>query len=178
MKGSTKSRSGFNKGALLPKRIARSGYSLLLAGIKERVRSAQYRALRAVNKELVALYWDIGRMIVEHQEAGEHGDAVVKKLSVDLQSEFPGIIGFSWRNLFNMSEFFCAYRQSSKLQPLVAILSWSNNLIILQRCKEPLEREFHIRMSIKFGWSRNVLIHPKGIERSTTITRTNREIIE
>ncbi len=139
--------------------IPGSEYGRLLAEIKDRVRSAQYEALRAVNKELVALYWDIGRMIVERQVAGLHGEAVVKQLAEDLQREFPGVRGLSWRNLFNMSEFFQAYRDHPKLQPMVAIVTWTHNLVIIQRCKDPLEREFYIRMTRKFGWSKNVLIH-------------------
>jgi predicted nuclease of restriction endonuclease-like (RecB) superfamily len=134
-------------------------YAILLGEIRERVRTAQYEALRAVNRELVGLYWDIGRIITGRQAAGMHGDAVVKRLSADLQAEFPGIAGFSWRNLFYMSEFYLAYRDAPKLQPLVAIIGWSHNLVILQRCKNELEREFYIRMTARFGWSKNVLIH-------------------
>jgi predicted nuclease of restriction endonuclease-like (RecB) superfamily len=134
-------------------------YASLLAEVKERVRAAQYDALKAVNKELVALYWDIGRMVTERQTAGAHGTAVVKRLAADLQAEFPSIVGFSWRNLFNMSEFFTAYRDKPKLQPLAAIIGWTQNLVILQRCKELLEREFYLRMTAKFGWTKNVLIH-------------------
>lgn len=148
-------------GKLAPvvREISRSDYGRLLADIKERVRSAQYEALRAINRELVALYWDIGRMISEYQAAGAHGDAVVKQLALDLQGEFPGIMGFSWRNLFYMSEFFSAYHDNPKLQPLVATIAWTHNLIILQHCKDLLEREFYIRMTRKFGWSKNILIH-------------------
>jgi len=134
-------------------------YAGLLAEVKERVRAAQYNALKAVNKELVALYWDIGKMVTERQSAGAHGTAVVKRLAADLQVEFPGIAGFSWRNLFNMSEFFVAYRDKPKLQPLAAIIGWTQNLVILQRCKGPQEREFYLRMTKKFGWTKNVLIH-------------------
>ena len=67
-------------------KISISDYGLLLADIRDRVRSTQLKALRAANKELIALYRDIGRMIFEHQAAGAHGDAVVKQLSRDLQS--------------------------------------------------------------------------------------------
>ena len=130
-----------------------AGYASLLAEIKDRIRSAQYEALRAVNKELVKLYWDIGRMTTERQATGVHGTAVVKRLAADLQAEFPGIVGFSWRNLFYMSEFFTAYRDKPKLQPLVAIIGWTQNLVILQRCKKPLEREFYLRMTARFGWT-------------------------
>ena len=71
------------------------GYSELLADIKQRIRSAQYEALKAVNKELIALYWDIGRMIQERQKGHTWGKAVVTQLAKDLQKEFPGIGGFS-----------------------------------------------------------------------------------
>ena len=74
-------------------------YSGLLSEIKARIRSAQYAALKAVNKELVGLYWDIGRMIVERQAVEGWGKFVVKRLSTDLQREFPGVGGFSVQNL-------------------------------------------------------------------------------
>ncbi|MBI5574913.1 MAG: DUF1016 domain-containing protein [Deltaproteobacteria bacterium] len=135
------------------------GYGVFLGEIKERIRSAQYEALRRVNKELVALYWDIGRMIVERQSKAGYGDAVVEQLAEDLQREFPGIGGFSRRNVFYMREFHVAYKDNEKVQPLVAQIAWSHNVVILERCKDPLEREFYIRMTKKFGWSRNVLVH-------------------
>jgi predicted nuclease of restriction endonuclease-like (RecB) superfamily len=127
-------------------------YARLLTEVKERVRSAQYAALKAVNTELVGLYWDIGRMIVERQKDAE-------QLSNDLRTEFPGISGFSRRNVFYMREFYLLYRDDQRMQPLVAQIGWIHNLVIFQRCKDPLEREFYIRMTRKFGWSKNVLIH-------------------
>lgn len=134
-------------------------YASLLAEVKERIRSAQYAALKAVNTELVGLYWDIGRMIVERQEDAEHGAAIAEQLSNDLRTEFPGISGFSRRNVFYMREFYLLYRNDERVQPLVAQIGWTHNLVIFQRCKDPLEREFYIRMTRKFGWSKNVLIH-------------------
>ncbi|RZB36133.1 MAG: hypothetical protein SRB2_02484 [Desulfobacteraceae bacterium Eth-SRB2] len=134
-------------------------YAALLIQVKERVRSAQYEALKAVNKELVGLYWDIGCLIVERQVDSEHGSAIAERLATDLQREFPGTSGFSRRNIFYMREFHLAYRDLPKVQPLVAQIGWSHNLVILQRCKNSLEREFYIRMTRKFGWSKNVLIH-------------------
>lgn len=134
-------------------------YAALLAEIKARVRAAQYDALRAVNKELVSLYWDIGRMIVERQSDAAHGAAIAEQLASDLRMEFPGMGGYSRRNIFYMREFFLAYRDQPKVQPLVAQIGWTHNLVILQRCKDPLEREFYLRMTRKFGWSKNVLIH-------------------
>jgi len=136
-----------------------SEYGQLLSDIKARVHKAQIKAFRAVNQELVGLYWDIGQMIVNRQLTGAHGDQVVKKLADDLRVEYPGGFGFSWRNLFYMRQFYSTYCDSPKLQPLVAIIGWTHNLVILQHCADPLAREFYIRMTSKFGWSKNVLIH-------------------
>ena len=143
----------------LKKRNSNSEYPRLLAEVKERIRSAQYAALKAVNTELVGLYWDIGRMIVERQMDADHGSAIAEQLSNDLRTEFPGISGFSRRNVFYMREFYLLYRNDERVQPLVAQIGWSHNLVIFQHCKDPLEREFYIRMTRKFGWSKNVLIH-------------------
>jgi predicted nuclease of restriction endonuclease-like (RecB) superfamily len=107
----------------------------------------------------VRLNWDIGRTIVERQTNAVHGAAIVEQLARDLQREFPGIRGFSRRNIFYMREFYLAYRDIPKVQPLVAQIGWSHNLIILESCKDLLECEFYIRMTRKFGWSKNVLIH-------------------
>lgn len=134
-------------------------YASLLAEVKARVQAAQYDALRAVNKELVALYWDIGSLIADRQTDAVHGTAIAEQLAADLRMEFPGISGYSRRNIFYMREFYLAYRDRTKVQPLVAQIGWTHNLVILQRCKDPLEREFYLRMTRKFGWSKNVLIH-------------------
>jgi predicted nuclease of restriction endonuclease-like (RecB) superfamily len=142
----------------LSKRLP-NDYAALLAEVKERVRSAQYEALKVVNKELVVLYWDIGRLIVERQDREGWGKSVVERLANDLRNEFPGVKGFSVQNLWYMRHFYLEYRDNEKLQPLVGEIGWSHNLIIFQRCKDPLEREFYIRMTRKFGWTKNVLIH-------------------
>lgn len=139
--------------------IHEEGYAHLLAEVKERVRSAQYAALKAVNTELVGLYWDIGRMIVERQNAEGWGRGVVQNLASDLRMEFPGVGGFSASNLWRMKGFFEAYCGHEKLAPLVREIGWSHNIVIMERCSDPLEREFYIRMTRKFGWSKNVLIH-------------------
>jgi predicted nuclease of restriction endonuclease-like (RecB) superfamily len=88
---------------------------------------------------------------------------VVERLAADLRAEFPGIGGFSSSNLWRMKAFFEAYRGLEKLVPLVREIGWSHNLVILQRCKDPLEREFYLRMTRKFGWSKNVLIHQRRV---------------
>lgn len=134
-------------------------YARLVADIKDRIRSAQYDALKAVNKELIALYWDIGRLIVERQKGDSWGKAVVERLAADLQAEFPGVGGFSSQNLWYMRQFYLEYHDKPKLQPLVGEISWAKHLVIMARCKDDLEREFYIRMTRKFGWSKNVLIN-------------------
>lgn len=134
-------------------------YAALLGEVKQRIRSAQYEALKAVNKELISLYWDIGRMIVERQQGDTWGKSVVERLAHDLQMEFPGISGFSAQNLWRMKQFYEAYANQEKLSPLVREIGWTHNVIILMRCKDDLAREFYIRMTKKFGWSKNVLIH-------------------
>ncbi len=135
------------------------GYAALLMDVKARIRTGQYAALRSVNRELIGLYWDIGRMIVERQQREGWGKAVVQRLAVDLQAEFPGIGGFSEQNLWYMRQIYQEYVTSPKLQPLVGEIAWSHNLIIMSRCKDPLQREFYLRMTRKSGWSKNVLIH-------------------
>ena len=150
-------------------------YTHLLESIKARIRRAQYNALKAVNKELLALYWDIGKMIVERQEKEGWGKAVVETLADDLQKEFPGVQGYSARNIWYMRIFYITYRENTKLQPMVAEISWTKHLVILDRCENDLEKEFYIRMTRKFGWTKNVLIHQidnKSYEK-TLLNQTN-----
>ncbi len=154
-------------------------YPGLLREIKARIQKAQYEALKAVNKELIALYWDIGRMIAERQKEASWGKAVVEQLAADLRAEFPGMSGFSRRNIFYMRELYLCYRELEKVQPLVAQIGWSHNLIVLQKCRDNLEREFYLRMTRKYGWSKNVLVHQienqtyeKTLLNQTTFDRT------
>jgi len=134
-------------------------YNSLLGQIKERVRSAQYEALKVVNKELINLYWDIGRMIMSRQEGASWGKSIVKNLARDLQAEFPGVSGFSMTNLWRMKLFYETYCDNPKLAPMVREISWTHNLVLLEKCKDNLAREFYIRMSRKSGWTKNVLLH-------------------
>ena len=134
-------------------------YIKLLAEIKERIRTAQYAALRAVNKELIALYWDIGQMIVSRQQEETWGRSIVQQLAADLRNEFPGIGGLSASNLWRMKLFYEAYAGNEKLAPMVREIGWMHNLIILERCKDYLQREFYVRMTRRLGWTKTVLIH-------------------
>lgn len=134
-------------------------YGKLLVEVKQRIRSAQYEALKAVNKELIALYWDIGELIVTQQQGDTWGKSVVKNLARDLQTEFPGMGGFSAANLWRVKQFYETYVNHEKLAPMVREIGWSHNVTIMEKCKDDLEREFYIRMTRKFGWTKNVLVH-------------------
>jgi len=130
-----------------------------LAEIKDKVRSSQLNALRSVNKELISLYWDIGRIIVEKQDQHGWGKSIVEDLAAELQNEFPGMKGFSSSNLWRIRNFYLTYYKSEKLAQLVREIGWSHNLVILEKTKDDLEREYYLQMTRKIGWSRNVLLH-------------------
>jgi predicted nuclease of restriction endonuclease-like (RecB) superfamily len=134
-------------------------YIELLTDIKAKIRQSQYEALKKVNKTLLSLYWDIGKDIVEKQEEFGWGKSVVETLSKDLQIEFPGTQGYSTDNLWRMRKFYIHYQSNTKLAPLVQEISWSHNLVIMEKCNDDLEREFYIQMTRKYGWTKSVLIH-------------------
>ncbi|HEX3988498.1 MAG TPA: DUF1016 N-terminal domain-containing protein, partial [Verrucomicrobiae bacterium] len=85
------------------------GYAKLLGNLKARVRAAQLRAAVSVNRELIRLYWDIGKIIVEAQKTKGYGKQVVERLAEDLQKEFPGTAGFSPQNVWFMRSFYLAW---------------------------------------------------------------------
>ena len=126
--------------------------------IKQKVRQAQYEAMQVVNIQLVNLYWEIGKSIAEKQQES-WGKAVVPTLSKELQKEFPGMGGFSVTNLWLMAQFYTEYHDVKNLQPLVGEISWTKHIVILNRCKDNLERQFYIQATKKFGWTKNVLVH-------------------
>lgn len=127
--------------------------------IMRRIRSAQYEAMRAVNKEMISLYWDIGRQITERQKELGWGNSVVENLSKDIQKEFPGIQGFGVSNLRDMARFYSEYQSNAILQPLVGEISWTKHILILTKCKDTQERRFYILSTKRFGWTKNVLLH-------------------
>lgn len=136
-----------------------SGYGTLLSELKSRIHSAQYAALRAVNKELIALYWDIGKLIEARQENEGWGKSVVERLSTDLRAEFGEKSGYSVQNLWYMRKFYREYKDLPNLQPLAGEIAWTKNTLILDRCTNPLQREFYLRATARFGWTRRVLDH-------------------
>ena len=126
--------------------------------IKQKVHQAQYEALKAVNVQLINLYWELGKAISEKQSES-WGKAIVTTLSKELQKEFPKMSGFSTTNLWLMAQFYSEYHSVENLQPLVGEISWTKHIVILNKCKDNLERQFYILATKKFGWTKNVLIH-------------------
>ena len=141
------------------KNLPSNQYQEFVLAIKDKIRSAQYEALKTVNQELLKLYWEIGEMIVQKQKDLGWGKSVVERLSKDLQKSFPKVQGFSTQNLWYMRQFYLEYAHSENLQPLVGEISWSKHVVIFSKCKNELKRLFYIEMTKKYGWTKNVLIH-------------------
>lgn len=146
------------------------GYAELLEDLKARVRTAQLKAAVAVNRELNQLYWDIGRLIVERQEREGWGKGIVDRLAKDIQTAFPGLQGFSPRNVWRMRAFYLAYRQEvtilpqaaaelggAKLPQPAAEMPWFHNVILIEKVKDPLQRLWYAQQTVQHGWSRTIL---------------------
>lgn len=136
-----------------------AGYDDFLHGLKERIRSAQVRAVLAVNRELVLLYWQIGRDILTRQQQQGWGAKVVIQLAKDLRQEFPQMKGFSRTNLLYMRAFAAAYPDEQIVQQLAGQIPWFHNCTIVDKAKDPNERLWYVQQTIQQGWSRNVLVH-------------------
>ncbi len=168
--------------------VKSADYAAWLGGLKSRIQSARISAARAVNRELILLYWDIGRGIVEKQEDLGWGKSVVEQLSLDLRSEFPGMKGFSANNLWLMRQFYSEYSSPAFLEQLVQemqsqrlespeggvresvfleqlvqeILSpvpWGHLVEIAKKVKVPRERLYYLRATAQLGWTRAVLMN-------------------
>jgi predicted nuclease of restriction endonuclease-like (RecB) superfamily len=170
-------------------------YSPFIKEIKELIYRRQYEAMKHVNTELIKLYWEIGAGIDRQQREQGWGKSVVDVLANELRKEFPGVQGFSARNLRLMRNFYLEYSkipnapqmaaeigvqnpyptavviqdtnlqpsvaeiQCPNLPPMVAEISWSKNVVIMQKCKDHLEREFYLKMTKLYGWTKDVLIN-------------------
>jgi predicted nuclease of restriction endonuclease-like (RecB) superfamily len=158
------------------------GYAALLAEVKQRVRAAQARAAFSANRELILLYWHIGRVVVAAQNDKGYGKKVVEMLSADLRREFPAMQGFTANNVWRMRAFYSAYAETSKklAQPVqesasekfarpvqeldkdgplteVAGLPRGHNILLLQKLDRAADRLWYARAAMEHGWSRNVL---------------------
>lgn len=134
-----------------------SKYEPLVQDVKELIHKKQYHVLQIMNIETINLYWEIGEEIYRQQEENGWGKSIVQVLSKELQNEFPGAKGYSAANLWRMRNFYLTYRDSEKLAPLVREISWSNNIIIMEKCNDDLQREFYIQMAKRYGWTKRVL---------------------
>jgi predicted nuclease of restriction endonuclease-like (RecB) superfamily len=149
-------------------RVVPGDYGPVLETIVEKIKAAQTRAIRTVNFELITVYRDIGQIIHDKQNKAGWGASVVERLAEDLKNRFPAVKGFSSRNLWRMKDFYLSYGQKEKLTALLAEISWTHHVYILEKCKDPLEREFYIRMSKRNGWSYRTLLNQienKAFER-------------
>ena len=136
-----------------------SGYPELLQQLKTRIRGAQVRAALAVNRELVLLYYSIGRDILLRQGREGWGSKVIDRLAHDLQTEFPGIQGFSSRSLMYMRSFAAAWPEELIVQQVAAQLPWGHHMVLLDRAKDELTRVWYLHAAVEYGWSRNILVH-------------------
>jgi len=124
----------------LPTKIPQ-GYLTVFEDIRIQIKNAQSRALSSVNRELIEVYRGIGKTISEQQEHEKWGDSAVKTLASDLQKAFPGMRGFSSRNLYIMRDLHLSYKDDQKLQTLSAQISWSHNVALLTKCKDSIQRD-------------------------------------
>ena len=133
------------------------GYADWLTELKSRIHTAQQRAALAVNRELVRLYWQIGRDILQRQSAQGWGAKVIERLAHDLRAAFPEIKGFSRANLMYMRAFAQAWPDDEIVQQAVGQLPWGHNLVLLTKLKNPQQRLAYAQSAIQHGWSRAVL---------------------
>jgi len=131
-------------------------YFNIIAEVKSRIKEAQYRAVLGANKEMIELYWHIGQTILANTK---YGSKFIENLSRDIQSDFQGIKGFSVTNLKYMRKFAEVYPNFQKSQRGVDLLPWRNNITLISKIKDSLQREWYIDKNIENGWNNNVLVH-------------------
>lgn len=134
-------------------------YNNFIKELKSKIYSAKSNAILSVNRLMIELYFEIGKEIVSNQELLGWGKSVVEQMSKDLISEFGEKSGYSSSNLWRMRNFYLSYKDNAKLAQLVREISWGQNIIIFEKCKDDEIKEYYIKNSIEFGWNRNVLVH-------------------
>ena len=148
-------------GASLPVAPPRSGlprgYAKTLGEIKRRIQQERLRVVLAANTAMVLLYWDIGRVILDRQEREGWGAKVIDRLAADLRGAFPGMKGFSPRNLKYMRAFAGAWPGRAIVQGALAQIPWYHHIALMEKCRTAEERLWYARQSAKQGWSHNIL---------------------
>ena len=134
-------------------------YNNFIKELKSKIYSSKSNAILSVNRLMIELYFEIGKEIVSNQEVLGCGKSVVEQMSKDLISEFGEKSGYSSSNLWRMRNFYLSYKDNTKLAQLVREISWGQNIIIFEKCKDDEIKEYYIKNSIEFGWNRNVLMH-------------------
>lgn len=142
-----------------PVPIDQNQYLKFLDDVKNRIQYSRLRIATSVNKEMIQLYWWIGKQIIEKQEQLGWGKSVVEQLLKDLQKSFSGRTGLSVQNLWYMRQFYLEYKNDTNLQQLVGEIPWGQNLAILSKVKDQEARRYYLESTISMRWSRNVLIH-------------------
>lgn len=136
--------------------INNNEYLDIIETIKLEIKSAQYKAAVSVNRELIMLYYNIGRIINEHKT---WGNKFIENLAADIRISFPDTKGYSVRNLKYMAKFAAEYPDEQFVQTVSAQIPWSHNCVILDKVKEFSKREWYIRKTCENGWSHSVLVH-------------------
>ena len=147
------------------KNIDNNSYKEIFDNIKLQILKSQYNAMQLVNRELIFMYWHIGKIILENSE---WGNKFIDNLSIDLKLEFPNIKGFSIRNLKNMKKFAEEYSDFEFVQLVTAQITWTHNVLLLDKIKDIEIRKWYINETVINGWSVNVLemqINSKLYER-------------
>lgn len=133
-------------------------YTQTLSEIKEKINHARYQTMQRVNREMINLYWEIGKTIAQKINNEDWGKRIVEVLAVDLQATYKGVKGFSARNLWYMKQFFETYADNEILQRLVAEIPWGQNIEIFTKLKTAEERKFYLQICKERAWSRPVLV--------------------
>lgn len=134
-------------------------FNNFLKDIKSKIYTAKSKAIASANRLMIELYFDIGKSIVEKQEALGWGKSVVEQMSKDLIDEFGEKSGYSSSNLWRMRNFYLSYKDNEKLAHAVREISWGQNILIFEKLKNDTQKEYYIKNTIENGWNRNVLMH-------------------
>jgi predicted nuclease of restriction endonuclease-like (RecB) superfamily len=126
--------------------------------LKGRIQSAQIKAAITVNRQLLELYWELGKEICEKQKNAEWGDGLIEQLAKDLTAAFPGMKGFSRSNLFYIKKWVQFYKDESIVQQAVGQIPWGHNVVIVTQCSSISEALFYTQKTIENNWSRAVLV--------------------
>lgn len=175
-------------------------YREFIQTLKDRIGSARVSAGRHINREMILLYWDIGRAIVEKQQVLGWGEGVVEMVSRDLLQAFPETRGFSRQNVWRMRELYSTYMADDFLSQVVreiahqgekepsredlpqvvaemlATVPWGHHVNILPKVKNPEARLYYLRATARYGWSRAVLLNQikaGAYERAVTDPKTH-----